>query len=532
MDFSDLVFSADDTSTNDDVEDDPLLFDVMVSTMPEYDGKDWLHYEFSSERYWQDLDFYKVLGIGEKNPNPDNRDFGRDNPGYFICCNEKAIEAGVCPRENLGSVIYGDESKVKSHTVVTIPRNTTKEDGMYKNNPISKHRTVARFDYTTPVILLIVNCNNWNINENGYETNNIYIEGDITWTSFISKRSIPAKILLALLHSGLFLWYDRKMAENRQTTIQVEKWIRIVLAMAAIAAWVSCFYTFLEAFSSREFLGLRALSDFVTKATHVVSRCLYVVVALGLGVTKTRLSIFTIGALLALGLAVLFANETADFMGDVSFARRNNDFEDGFNQLRHDFLKLQFKLNNLFLFWIPLALLWTVRSMRNMDVQPQKLQRHKWLWRLYLFSLAVTALMVGIYLWSRYISHKGHGYPWHTLLYSTSVDRSVIDDLCLFTYWIILACMAVLWKPTPDSPLYGYVLLSGDGLDGDSLDANQGGVSSSSMEMVEHTHSPTKEQLGTNCDGNGIRINPLSDMEEIHHDLQLHEIEEVPYRVC
>ena len=488
LSYEDLTF----TRLSRDPGEDTIDIDVVVSTLPEYDGRDWENYDFNGATLSDDKEFWETLGLGNFT-----------SLGDYMCCTEEAFDLGVC--KELGKIIISDPSEEKVQTHATIlPGNTT-------NEPLSKWRSSTSFAYTTPVVFVMANC--------GTSTPEVLIQGDLVWMSYTSLSSIPTKLVLAILHLGLVFWYRYKMAQNKPTRIQVEVWISGVLALAAFSAVVSLVYVSLEATLSREVLSLRVLSDFATKTTYVVSRCLYVAIALGLGVTKVRLSIFAQFAIVALGLAVLFSKETADVMGDISFARRDNNFGDDFNQNRHEFLKLQFKLNNLFIFWIPLALLWTMREMRTMQVEPQKLQRHKWLLCLYCFSWIVTTVMVGMYILMRYgPKSRGRHGSMISLVLGNTYDKNMVDEIYNFGYWITLLCMAILWKPSPEAPMYGYVLLSEDGdhPEGAGSGEDQKNTSSGNtndvgvMELAEFSSPPSSPTFTIDVEE-----------EEVHHDLSL-----------
>ena len=458
----------------------PLQIDVVVSTLPEYDGRD--HFEFTQGEDWE---FWETLGIGAS-----------INDKFNLCCTSEAFENGSC--SDPGRIIVSDTSEEKLQTSATILPEKTASD------PLSKWASSSRFDYTTPAVLVIANCNA-SISENAEDfSGKIVVDGNLVWMSYTSTSSIPTKLILALLHLGVFCWYRYEMAKNWQSRIQIEVWIHGVLALAAASTVVTFAYTSLEAMRSREILCLRVASDFLSKTTHVVSRCLYVAIALGLGVTKTRLSMISSSAIVVLGLLVLGSKETADVMGDISFVRRDNNFGDDFNQQRHEFLKMQFKFNMLFVVWIPLALLWTMREMRTMEVEPQKLHRHLWLFRLYFLSWLVTSGMVSLYVVMRYSGRHG---SISSIVFGNAVDRNAVDEICNFAYWITLLGMAILWKPNPEAPMYGYVLLS-DGLSEESSNDKNDESSNdvSTMELAQFSPSSS---------------------EEVHHDLSLQVVETV-----
>lgn len=484
LSYENLTFTRSIKEDEEDQDESQTDIDIVVSTLPEYDGKKWTNYQYIGGEPENDREFWHTLGIGNFH----------ENSGFHICCTEDAFQMGVC--DDYGRLIVSDTSEEKVITQAKI------REGNTTNDPLSEWRSSAHFDYTTPVVLIIANC--------GANADETLVEGQLIWMSYTSLSAIPVKLVLAIAHLVLFLWYRYQMFLNRPTRIQVEVWINGVLALAAVSTATVFAYTSLETILSREVLWLRVLSDFAAKTTQVVSRCLYVAIALGLGVTKVQLSVLTQSAIVILGLAVLFSKETADVMGDIAFAKRDNNFGDDFNQERHEFLKLQFELNMLFEVWIPLALLWTMHEMRKMNVEPQKLQRHKWLFRLYFLSWLVTSGMVGSYLLMRYILRTGHGSLLSSIFRSNGVDRAVINEIHNVAYWITLVCMAILWKPSPEAPMYGYVALT------DSWDQEGVGQMEGHKIVGSNTPNTTMELAG---------LSPPSstdNAEEVQYDLSLH----------
>jgi len=303
-------------------------------------------------------------------------------------------------------------------------------------------------------------------------------------------------LLWTCIHIGLVVWYRYQMFLNHANRIQVESWIFYVLLLASLDALFYLSYQILEVnFSSyststsdkvvHEHLFWRDVSNVVTTTGRVISRCLYVAIALGLGVIKTRLSSTTAFCLLTVGCTVWIVELIADGVGDVSFLRRDEDFLDRPNQIRESLNKLSFYINTIFLVWIPCALHNTIKSIRRLPNEmrmERKLKRYQALWCIYFLSLGFTFLMVLLSI-TDMVDTGGKNF-----------DSSSFDDGNHVIYIVVLASMAMLWKPNPMAPMYGYQLLQEDNNNNNNnSDFNSINNNNVAVEMVESNKKKKKK---------------------------------------
>jgi len=250
--------------------------------------------------------------------------------------------------------------------------------------------------------------------------------------------TLPLYAVLTGITAGLALWYHRLMIVHADARIKVEEWILLTLRLAAIAAGLQTVLIAAEVYLEDEHLALKLLSDVVRSLAAAASRCLYLVLALGLGVITSSLSKTTHGVLRAcLGLYVvgLFGIDSMDVVERGPFIAVLEE--------------VVLVLDIAFLVWIPCALCATMRYLNRND-EELKLVRYRWILRIYFLTIALSVVQIGLFFWDM-IQSGGRNYD----LESVREGNQVIQ-------LIILACIAYLWRPNPSQQQYAYVLLDGD----------------------------------------------------------------------
>jgi len=500
-----------------------FYIDVVVSTLPNHN---------TIPKYTDSKEYWEVLGIGASG----------ENNKFYTCCTELARDDGACSNDDdLGRIIVSDPSKLKTHAVIelspgmmsSLEDNNTNIDynsykkgewnGDHKNHQQKfkhgdmdkkwvqyhhpyrhrhhhggnhtgiekkggyRHGNMAYFSYTTHAVVIIGNCN---IPQKTTKASvdmkttvpTLSISGGIIWISNVSlfDPSMLFPLFMTICHFVVLVWYRRRMAENHESRIQIEVWIHVILVLAFVSTLMDFVYLCAEAvFAEKEHLLLRIVTDFLNKASHIGSRGLYVVLAHGLGVTKTKLSRVTMIALLFLCAIIFFTKEAAEGMGDLSFLRRDNAWKtSSFNQERHFLLKLSFRLNWILALWIPMALMHTIRYLRlTEDEHALKLQRYWYLLSIYVIAILVTVSMVGLFRITGGF-HRRFSSGKHVFF-----TMATFDKVNHVIYWMILTSIATLWKPTPEAPMYGYMHLT----DNDDQNNNAAVTKTSDLELMEST---------------------------------------------
>jgi len=437
------------------------------------------------------------MGIGVKSPSSSD---------FYVCCTDDALQLGLCEDDKYGRLILSEPHKLKHHTTVKLPRGgSTGSDGdaaaaatMMVEHPNLAMGGIAMFEYSSRVALMIANCNMTATTATSETLQTLTVEGEFVWLSYLAAASVGSALLWTCIHMGLLIWYRYQMILNKTNRIQVESWILYVLLLSSLDALFTLGYQVLEVYFSstssngniHEFIFWREVSDIITTTARIVSRCLYVIISLGLGVVKTKLSTCTKVCLIGFGGAIWIVQLTADSIGDVSFVQQDEDFFSQQNQVRESMNQMSFYFNMVFMIWIPCALQQTMKSIRRLPDEmgmEQKLQRYRWLWSIYFLSLGCTFLMV-LAFFVDMVNTGGKNF-----------DLSSFDDGNQIIYIIVLACMTILWKPNPMAPMYGYVLLQDDYNDNEDLT----NVSDIAVEMVESNNSTSiMKQRDSSNNGN------------------------------
>ena len=83
----------------------------------------------------------------------------------------------------------------------------------------------------------------------------------------------------------------------------------------------------------------------------------------------------------------------------------------------------------------------------------------------------------------------------------SGLNRSIIDEIYRYAYWMILTCM-----DDPEVPSYGYILLAENaeddpsGVTNTTTNSDDDGNGASIMELAEYSCNTTKTTIGIHCD--------------------------------
>ena len=272
----------------------------------------------------------------------------------------------------------------------------------------------------------------------------VQILGNVIWVSYFSTNTLPLQIVVLLLTGYLAFWYHRLMQINADARIQIEEWIRKVLLLAAISMVFQTIVMVLEIYGDNEPTLLEFASDAVTAVSLVAGRCLYLVLAMGLGVITSSLSTVTntmLGICLGGNVLGLIAIALMDFIER--------------NSIIGIFENLVLLFDIIFLLWIPIA---TCRTMgylhRNSGEEllelNLKLVRYRWILKIYFLSIFLSILQFGLFFGDM-VTTGGRRY-----------DMESSREVSQIIHLVILWCLAYLWKPNPSQQQYAYVLLEDD----------------------------------------------------------------------
>jgi len=346
------------------------------------------------------------------------------------CCTTANIQKGdtFCDENKIGQLIVNadrDEILGVDHRRML----TTDFTGMMG---------VVSVDETEHMVLVFGYCDDVIVNIEETKAPPVRIKGPLIGVSYVSGNTLPLYAVLAVLMAGLTVWYRRLMTENVDSRIQIEEWIFKTLGLSAAAQVLEMILIATEVYSNNEPIALEFLSDILGSVASAASRCLYLVLALGLGVVTSQLSKTThymLGACLGgyvLGLCVIDAMDVVERGSFIAFVEQ-----------------IVFVMDVVFLVWIPCALCKTMRFL-NRNGEDLKLVRYRWILRIYGLAILMSVLQIFLFFFDM-IRSGGRTYD----LESVREGNEII-------HVVVLICIAYLWKPNPSQQQYAYVLLEED----------------------------------------------------------------------
>jgi len=393
--------------------------------------------------------------------------FGITDGLYYGCCNSAAVQAGACNDTNKEASIFnqtwmlnfsewGDGLIMDPSRYFKIHTRHFEVPALQQFGGQLEEKTEGwmEFDMSSgDIALIFANCNDGDQPTDTTAVAPVLIHGGtVLFTSYVSARTLPLYVALTACHFFLATWYRRLMSQNADSRIQVEEWVFYALALAAIAKiFLTAVYT-REAMGYAENLSLILAALMASSVSRAVSRCVYLLVALGVGVTmESSLTSRTSGFI---GLFLIFYLPPK-LLVDWSYVYSDDDDPNG-NVLLDQAFNVVIITDIVFLLWIPSAIRETMKILQFRN-EPHKLERYQWVWRIYLLAVGLALLQVFILI--------------------TDINLGIFPDVMAqseendVTYLVILTCIAYLWKPNPSQQMYAYEVLGDYGAD-DALPAS------------------------------------------------------------
>jgi len=375
---------------------------------------------------------------------------GTDNK-FYLCCSEAASEVGACDFDNDQYNDQAGEPIVRSNNIKiqSVPAATGSESEFSR----WQKPGVIRYRQTSHVAVVFINCEE---DDDGGSTT-LRIQGKVTWTSSVTASMLPFFAIITLIHLGMVSWYRIQMAKHKTSRINVENWIFITIVFATICSVFETTSQTSEVFGMNEIMFFKITSMLLSLARYSITRCLYLVLSMGLGVaveSLSKITTFLIATFLVIDVFLLWAMHMAFYM---NIHITVNTF-------------VVIWIRHIFNYWIPIALLYTMYRLWKKKEQA-KLFRYK-------VFLGIYALRVFFaYMERLYFGKKGFGQ---------ASFREANDIINLFP----LVCIAILWRPNPEQKKYshGYVLLEeeDDNKEEENTVQGFGDDDESAIELIEN----------------------------------------------
>jgi len=352
---------------------------------------------------------------------------GSDGSVHYCCTSTVLNEGGrvVCAENQIGTLIVNNDRDDILGVTHRMVQNSVGMEG------------VVSVDETKHMVIVFGYCDDA-IDDLQVKAPAVRITGSVIWVSYVSGNTIPLYAVLALLATGLAVWYQRLMTKHIESRIRVEEWILRTLGLSAAALGLETIRIATEVYSDNEPFVLEFISDVTGSVASAASRCLYLVLALGLGVVTSRLSKRTnvlLGICLGgyvLGLSVIDAMDLVERGPFIAIIEN-----------------IVFVMDVIFLVWIPCALCATMGYLKR-NGEGLKLVRYRWILRIFWLAIFLSVAQIGGFFFDM-IQTGGRNY-----------DLETVRDGNEVIHLVVLFCIANLWRPNPSQQQYSYVLLEGE----------------------------------------------------------------------
>jgi hypothetical protein len=461
-DDDDTDDDADDDDTDDDEMDDELIVDSpSTNDNEDTDDKEKINTSEKGDDYYDDGERSRHLQSGRDTvidliffhepsdctKTADGCDWtllgvGRKNQYGEVeyCCTEESTSSGVCENKNIGRLIIDPELFGGEHRPLLVPSSGEFSSGV--NIPVMPTK-----QGTGKYTLAIANCNDFG--------RDMYINGKYIWKS--KGGYLPGNlfdewhflIIFLIGYSALLFWYGKSMWNNKDATIDIQKWIVGTLALGLLELLLKTMDYF-----EWNIYGVR--SEIIMYSWIIVgvlkgaiSRCVLVMVSLGWGVVRDTLGDQLI-KIIILGIVFSISSFARD-VAEVVFVEEMQTWSLEKEEEVYDvFSILTFvvaAIDCIFYMWILDALNSTMQYLENMN-QSNKLKRY-----LRLRLILLISILFGI-VWAVFG------------IVDASMETAILDDgqewiirgMWVVNYSFVLVAIALLWKPDPRSKEFAYVM--------------------------------------------------------------------------
>jgi hypothetical protein len=365
----------------------------------------------------QNLSSYYTIGIG--------------NQGGEVCCSTAARKAGACAtagRLNINQELF--EGVLLS---VAVPAMRNVSINPYDVDPVLFIEKEGSYS------LLFANCND--------NTTTVDITGLTIWDSLVTEGdiedSVPFYVALTVAYFALLAWFAYLMYENQSSRVRLEEYIFAVIVLGFME---TLFATIDYALEARHLIWLTITTIFFETCKNGLARCVLMMVSLGWGVTVASLHYRTMVMILVLGssyAALAFTVDMAQIKQGAGVEEGNVD--DDVSTYTAPVKTVASILSTVVLIiwiWIIFCLNVTIKYLED-NQQERKLQRYKWL--LHIMILAVIMNILAILFITMEIAD------------GLNVNITVWPATTEAGFFLVVACVAYLWRPNPNAREYAYV---------------------------------------------------------------------------
>lgn len=256
-------------------------------------------------------------------------------------------------------------------------------------------------------------------------------------------------IFLCFCYAGLLIWYGWSMKSNKDSTIEIQKWIIGTIALSFVQVVLE-----VTDYSIWNKTGIRSNSILyswiiIGVIKGAIARCLLIMVCLGWGVIRDTLG-DQMKKILLLGIVYLVTAFLRDVAGIV-FVEEIHILTDETEEAIYDiftlFTLVTATIDVVCYMWILDALNGTMQYLENMN-QTMKLKQY-----LRLRLILLLSILFGLFWTVLGIVNS----VMETAVLSENQDW-VIPAAWSVNIFFILASIALLWRPNPRAKEFAYVM--------------------------------------------------------------------------
>jgi Lung seven transmembrane receptor len=356
---------------------------------------------------------------------------GLGNLDGDVCCTRKQHKARACATVGRLSVDKAAFEGVLISVHVPAMENVTID--RIEFDP------VLFFEKEGTYSLLFANCNP--------NVTTIDINGIVTWDSLITDEdiqdSVPFYVALTLAYLILTIWFRYLMNQNESSRVKLEEYIFGTILLGFLE---TLFSTIDYAVDSKSMIWLDVVTIFFGTCKNGIARCVLMMVSLGWCVSVPSLSVLSMSIILTLGLSYTVFSFTIDISQTKAAASvEEADTDDNSGTLTGPArtVAVFFPLLSLAIWiFVLVSLNFTIKNLEE-SRQEQKLRRYKWL--LNIMILAVVMNIVAVVFISSEISN------------GLNVNITVWPATEEAGFFLVVLCVAYLWKPNPNAREFAYV---------------------------------------------------------------------------
>lgn len=373
-----------------------------------------------------------IVVFAQAEDSTDPADSGIGTKDGIVCCTKDFLDEGECTEE--GSMIINDDLFEGVLLSVTMLAGSTENVTIdeYDFDPllfVDKRGTYS---------LLFANCD--------AQAAGVEVTGFTVWESLVTaedvQQTVPFYIVLTCAYLAILSWFCYLMNQNQSSRVQLEYYLLGTIALGFIA---TMFETIDYSIYELHLKALSIITIFFDTCKNGFARIVLMMLSAGWGVTVAQLERLLLITFLSLGIVYMvlsFTFEVAKLfeVADVQEGNVDDDVSDLGTPFQYDAYIRPWV--DIFIWYLIFTRLSSTMQHLEQNNQERKLERYNWLLRIMI--LAVLMNMAAVFIVIGEIASNGN------------VDVAVLPEVSDAGFFLVMCCVAYLWRPNPNAREYAY----------------------------------------------------------------------------